>query len=51
MRLIENVPNSHYGLAVSLRLVGKHARDLSQGECGKAVTPAFHDRARRPTSH
>jgi hypothetical protein len=38
MRLIEDVPNSHYDFAVSLRLVGKHARDLSQGEHGKAVT-------------
>jgi hypothetical protein len=38
MRLIEDVPNSHYDLAVSLQLVGKRARDLSQGECGKAVT-------------
>jgi len=34
MRLVEYVPNSHYGLAISLRIIGKHARDLSQGERG-----------------
>jgi hypothetical protein len=28
---------THYGLAVNLRMMGKHARDLSQPECGKGV--------------
>jgi hypothetical protein len=45
MRLVQDVPNSHYDLAVSLRLVGKHTRDLSQGKYGKAITAAFQCRA------
>ena len=44
MRLIEDVANSHYDLAVSVQLVGKHARNLSQGEYWKAVAAEFHER-------
>src|SRR3954452_1217353 len=47
MRLVEYVPNSHYGLTVSLRIVGKHARDLSQGKRRKRVTATLQRRAYR----
>jgi hypothetical protein len=47
MRLVECVPKSHYCVAISLRRVGKHARDLSQRECRKGVTATLQRRAYR----
>jgi hypothetical protein len=43
-RLIEDVPNSRYGLAVSLRLIRKHARNFSYSrrhDLAKALMAAY----------
>ena len=47
MRLVEYVPNSHYSLAESSRMIAKHAGDFSQCECGKGVAATLQRRADR----
>jgi hypothetical protein len=47
VRVVEYVPNSYYGLARSLRKIGKHASSLSQRKRGKAITAALQCRPHR----